>query len=63
MMCRFFTPKQVSKILQINYRKVLDMIALGELEAYRIGGVYRVKESSFNQYLESVKVKTYWNIN
>ena len=39
------------------------MIALGELEAYRIGGVYRVKESSFNQYLESVKVKTYWNIN
>tara|TARA_Y100000034_G_scaffold131681_1_gene192958 strand:- start:635 stop:823 length:189 start_codon:yes stop_codon:yes gene_type:complete len=62
-MCRFLTPKQVSKILQINYRKVLDMIALGELEAYRIGGVYRVKESSFNQYLESVKVKTYWNIN
>ena len=59
-MIKLITPKQVSEILQVNYRKVLDMIALGELEAYRIGGVYRIRESSLNRYLESAKVKVYW---
>lgn len=51
------TVNEVSKYLKINYRKVLDMIALGELVAYKIGGVYRVSTYAIHKYLEGVKTK------
>ncbi|MEE8186794.1 MAG: helix-turn-helix domain-containing protein [Nitrososphaerales archaeon] len=36
-MNQLLTPKQVAQLLQVNYHKVLDMIALGELTAYKVG--------------------------
>ena len=44
MMTELYTPKQVAKLLKVSYRRVLDMIALGEIKAYRIGGVFRISE-------------------
>jgi len=59
-MNNFLTPKDVAKILKINYRKVLDMIAMGELPAYQIGGLFRISEKDIHSFLESVKVQSYW---
>ena len=58
-MNELLAPKDVADRLKINYRKVLDMIALGELTAYRIGGVYRIPERDIYRYLESVKVEPF----
>ena len=56
-----YTSKEVAGLLKVNYRKVLDMIALGELTAYRIGGVFRISEEEIDRYLNSVKVQNgFW---
>ncbi|MFC1620185.1 helix-turn-helix domain-containing protein [Candidatus Neomarinimicrobiota bacterium] len=55
-MVELLTPKEVAQILHINYHKVLDMIHLGELEAYQVGGVFRISKSALQQYLDSVRV-------
>lgn len=57
-MTELLTPKEVANILKVNYRKVLDMIALGELRAYRIGRVFRISEGEVYRYLKSVKIET-----
>jgi len=54
------TVKEVAKILRINYRKVLDLIHLGELPAYRVGGSFRITEEQIQKYLDSSQVKNYW---
>lgn len=56
----FYTPKEISEMLKVHYQKVLELIALGKLEAYKIDGVYRISSYSLNKYLLSVKVKSYW---
>ena len=56
----FLTPRQVSQRLQINYHKVLDLMHLGELEAYKIGGVFRISEEQLHKFLESSHYKSYW---
>jgi excisionase family DNA binding protein len=45
-------PKQVAEKLQIHYRKVLDFIVLGELKAYKIGGVYRIEPGELFEFLQ-----------
>jgi excisionase family DNA binding protein len=49
--------KEVATSLKVSYRTVLDQINLGRLEAYRVGNQYRISESSYLKYLESIKVK------
>lgn len=56
----FHTPKEISNTLKIHYRKVLELIALGKLEAYKIDGSYRISSYGLNKYLLSVKVKSFW---
>ena len=36
---QLLSPKQVAEKLQINYHKILEFIMMGELKAYKIGGV------------------------
>ena len=50
------TPSEVSDILKVNYRKVLDLIILGKLEAIKIGRQYRIPESSILTFLRNNKV-------
>lgn len=57
---QLLTPKQVAEKLNINYRKVLDMIILGEIDAYKIGGVYRITEGVLFDFLEKHKFKSHW---
>ena len=55
-----FTPKQIADKLQVNYRKILDMIHLGEIDAYKIGGAYRISLKQLNTFLENSKYKSFW---
>lgn len=59
-MIEYYSPTEISKILKIHYRKVLELIAFGKLEAYKIDGSYRISSYSLNKYLLSVKVKPFW---
>ncbi|MBC8400375.1 MAG: helix-turn-helix domain-containing protein [Candidatus Marinimicrobia bacterium] len=56
----FYTPREIAEMLKVNYRKVLDMITLGELPAYRIGGIYRISEYELSQFLDKNKIKSPW---
>ena len=51
-----YTPQDIAEQLSINYRKVLDLILLGDLNAYKIGRQYRVKESDLESFINSNKV-------
>ena len=53
---QLLTPSEVSDILKVNYRKVLDLIILGKLEAIKIGRQYRILESSLLTFLRNNKV-------
>jgi len=53
---QLLTPSEVSDILKVNYRKVLDLILLGKLEAIKIGQQYRIPESSILTFLRNNKV-------
>jgi len=50
-MDRLYTPHELADMLQMNYRKILDLILLGELNAFKIGRVYRISESDFQTFL------------
>ncbi|MBT6870091.1 MAG: helix-turn-helix domain-containing protein [Candidatus Marinimicrobia bacterium] len=54
---QLLTPSEVSDILKVNYRKVLDLIILGKLEAIKIGRQYRIEKSELLNYLEKNKIK------
>ncbi|MFN2363167.1 MAG: helix-turn-helix domain-containing protein [Halarsenatibacteraceae bacterium] len=47
-----YTAKEVADILKISYRKVLDLIKKGELEAKRVGKAYRITDNQIKKYLE-----------
>ena len=57
---QFYTPKEIADGLKLSYRKVLDLIALGELPAYKIGSCYRVSKSDFHEFMENVRYKSFW---
>ena len=47
-----YTAMEVSKLLKIHYRSVLDEITLGRLSAFKVGKQYRVTESSLSRYIQ-----------
>ena len=49
--------KDVAERLNIGERAVRNLIYSDELPALRIGGIYRVKESELNTFLENSLVK------
>ena len=53
MNIKLFTPQEIATVLKINYRKVLDLIHMGELQAYRVGNSLRISEESLIQYLDN----------
>ena len=55
-MDRYYKPDEVAIMLSINYRKVLEEIQHGSLNAIKIGRVYRISELDLNRYLEQNKV-------
>ena len=55
-MQQLYTPREVASHLKVGYRKVLDEISLGRLEALQIGNAYRISESAILKYQDSNKV-------
>ena len=47
-----YTAMEVSKILKIHYRGVLDEITLCRLSAFKVGKQYRILESSLARYIQ-----------
>ena len=56
----FYTPKEISKVLKINYNRVLDLIHLGELSCIKIGRDYRISELHLLEFTNKNKFKSYW---
>ena len=52
-----YTALEVSKILKIHYRSVLDEITLGRLSAFKVGKQYRILESSLAAYIQDNKLE------
>ena len=52
-----YTPKEVSEILKISYRKVLDLIKEDEMRAIVVPGGYRIKEQDLEEWVGNQKVK------
>ena len=59
-MNKIYKPKEVAEILNVGYNKVLDMIHLGQLSAYKIGGEYHISDQQIIRYLHNVRVKSPW---
>ena len=57
---KMLSPKDVGKLLSINYEKVLELIHLGELEAVKIGRQFRIGDLQVFEYLEKNKYSPYW---
>lgn len=57
MLIELYTPKETADIFKVNYRKILDMIHLKKIMAYKIGGDYRIPIHEIHNYLEKVKTK------
>lgn len=60
MIMKLYTPKEIADILKFNYRKVLDMIHLGEIDAFKIGKDYRISENQLQMFLNDRVYKSYW---
>lgn len=56
---KFFTVKETSEILLVNYRKILDLIKLGELPAYRIGGRFIISEAELFDFVDKHRYKSH----
>ena len=55
-MHKILTPNEIADLLNINYRKVLELILLGDLNAFKVGRQYRVTESDLESFINSNKV-------
>ena len=54
---KLYTVQETAELLKVNYRKILDLIHLKKLSAYKIDGAYRVPLHAIHNYLEKVKTK------
>jgi len=50
-----YTPKQVTKIIPIGYRTILDLIYFGKLKATRVGRKYIISEKNIDDFLDTGK--------
>jgi excisionase family DNA binding protein len=47
------TPEQVADYLQLHHLTVLKLIKCGRLKGVKVGRIYRVPESSVDNFLQS----------
>ena len=55
--CMYYTPKEVGKILKVNYRKILEIILMGDLPAIRVGRLYRIHYRDLTTYVNKARIK------
>lgn len=54
------TPEKTSKLLNVSYNKVLELIHMGELQAHKIGKQFRIPMYAIHEFLDKSKYKSYW---
>jgi len=52
---KILTPKEVSEILQIGYRSVLNLIRDNKIKSFKINNKYRVTELDLENYILEAK--------
>ena len=57
---KFLEVREVAAILNISYRKVLELIHMGNLKAIKIGSIFRIDESDLRAFIESAQVNSVW---
>ena len=53
----YYSVAEIAEILNVSKQTIKKMIRLGELDAYFIGNLYRVKRTDFDSWIESRKVQ------
>jgi len=53
----FLTPQEVSSLLQISVYTVRRWIKQGELPAYKVGRLWRIKNSDLEQWLDEQRIR------
>ena len=59
-MISLFSPKEAAELLGVSYRKILDLILIGQLQAFKVGNAYRIAEADLKEYLEANRFKSEW---
>ena len=55
-----FTPVETSELLRVHYKKVLDLIHMGELQAHKIGRKYLIPMHAIHEFLDKTKYHSHW---
>jgi len=50
---RFYTLKEVADLLRVHYMTVYRLVIVGEIDATKVAGVWRIPAESLIDYLES----------
>ena len=53
---KYYTRKEVAKILSVNPMTIYREIKRGKINAIRVGNDYRISEGAFNEYLKKQEV-------
>lgn len=59
-MIELFTVEETGKILKVSSNKVYDLIHLGDLQAHKIGGQFRIPEYAIREFLDKSKYHSHW---
>ena len=54
---QLLTPDDVSQILKVGYRTVLDLIHFGKIDSIKIGRKFRITQTSLNKYISQNTLK------
>ena len=54
------TPLEVSQILKVGYRTILDLIHLRKIDSIKIGRKFRISQNALDKYISqnTLKVKS-----
>jgi putative resolvase len=57
MTSKFYTPLELSEMLRVNKMTIYRYIRAGKIKAYKIGKDYRIEESEYKRFLNSIATK------
>lgn len=49
---KFYTPQEIAEKLKVSKLTVYDLIKKGELEAVKIGKIYRISQEALDNFLK-----------
>lgn len=52
----YYSIKDLSNILRIDYQTIYEKVNMGEIKSYKIGKLIRIRKTDFDSWLESKEV-------